>query len=303
MSSVPPSTSELRVGCVGAGWIAATHAATIATLTGVRLVGSADPAPGRGDYDDWRELLEREHLDAALICTPPDVHREPAVAAAAAGLPVYLEKPVAHTLDDARAIAGAVEDAGTICAVGYQYRAIDFLDRLPKEASVLLGTGISDSVDRPWLRDRARGGTMLLERASHLIDLERVLAGEIASAAATTVGDAAAVALRFANGALGSVVIGWATGPGWRLELIDHGAVTIDLDPRFEAHGPGLDLVHRGPPPIARSLANFFDAVRRGDPGAVFCPLQEGITTLAATLAAQEAADRLDEVIPAAGSL
>jgi predicted dehydrogenase len=277
---------------VGAGWIAATHAATIAALDGVRLVASADPVPDRGNYSDWRLMLERERLDAVLICTPPDTHRDPAVAAAAAGLAVYLEKPVAHTLGDATAIAAAVATAGTICAVGYQYRAIDFLHRLPTGAALLLGTGISETVDRPWLGDPARGGSMLLERASHLIDLERALAGEVAVVASMTIGDAAAVTLHFESGALGSVVIGRAAGPGWRLELIGEGTVTLELDPRFEARGPGLELVHRGQAPIVRSLAAFLEAVRRDDPGRVFCPLREGVATLAVTLAAQEAADR-----------
>ena len=277
---------------MGAGWIAATHAATLAALDGVRLVASADPAPDRGTYADWREMLERERLDGVLICTPPDMHRDPAVAAASAGLAVYLEKPVAHTLEDAGAIAAAVASAGTICAVGYQYRAIDFLHRLPISPALLLGTGISDTVDRPWLGDPARGGSMLLERASHLIDLERALAGEVATVTSTTVGDAAAVILRFETGALGSVVIGRAPGPGWRLELIGQGTVTLELDPRFEARGPGIELVHRGPAPIVRSLVAFLEATRNGDPGRVFCPLPEGVSTLAVTLAAQEAADR-----------
>src|SRR4051794_3523029 len=90
------SVGELRVGIVGAGWIGETHAATLAALDGVRLVARADARPGRAEYADWRELIARERLDAVLVCTPPDAHRDIAVAAAAAGLAVYLEKPVAH---------------------------------------------------------------------------------------------------------------------------------------------------------------------------------------------------------------
>ena len=284
--------AELRIGIVGAGWIAGTHAATLALLDGARVVASADVVPGRADYVDWRAMLRAERLDALVVCTPPDVHREVTVEAARAGLAVYLEKPVAHTMDDAAAIAAAVKATGVVCAVGYQYRAISFLGDLPRDAALLLGTGISDTADRAWLGDRARGGGMMLERASHLIDLERALAGEVTGATALEEGAGLAASLRFAGGAVGSVVVGRvAAGPGWRLELIrDAGTVTVELDPVFRARGAGVDLVHSGPPPVERSLACFVDAAALGDPSAVCCRVDDGVRTLAVALAAQDAA-------------
>ena len=287
--------AELRVGIVVAGWIAGTHAATLRGLDGVRVVASADVVPGRAEYEDWRDLLARERLDAVVVCTPPDAHRAVAVACAEAGLALYLEKPVAHAMDDARAIATAVSEAGVVCAVGYQYRAISFLPDLPRTAAVLLGVGVSDTMERPWLGDRARGGGMMLERASHLIDLERAIAGEVAGVTALDEGDGLATALRFASGALGSVVVGRvAGGPGWRLELVvaDAGTVAVELDPVFRARGAGLDLAHVGPPPVERSLACFIDAAARRDPGGVCCTVADGVGTLAVALAAQEAAQR-----------
>lgn len=289
---------DLRVGIVGAGWIAETHAATIAALHGATVVAGADVVPGRADYEDWRAMLGAERLDAVLVCTPPDAHREVVLGAAEAGLAVYLEKPVAHTLDDARAIAAAVDGAGVVCAIGYQYRAISFLADLPDDARLLLGTGVSDTMDRSWLGDRARGGGMMLERASHLIDLERAIAGEVAGVSAVESGEALAASLRFAGGALGNVVVGRAAGgPGWRLELVrDGGTVLVELDPVFRATGPGLDLHQTGPPPVERSLATFVAAARAGDPGAVCCTVADGVGTLAVALAAQD-----DAAQPAAG--
>jgi myo-inositol 2-dehydrogenase / D-chiro-inositol 1-dehydrogenase len=286
--------ADLRAGIVGAGWIAGTHAAALRELEGVELVASADVMPGRADYEDWREMLARERLDAVLVCTPPDVHREVVEGAAAAGVAVYLEKPVAHAMEDALALRSAVDAAGIVCAVGYQYRAISFLAGLPVGAALLLGTGVSDTVQRDWLGDAARGGSMILERASHLIDLERFVAGDVASVSAVAAGDAVSIALRFATGALGTVVVGRAAGgPGWRLELCgDDGTVTLELDPAFRAHGAGLALEHDGPPPLRLSLACFVDAVARRDPAAVCCSLDDGVATLAVALAAQESAQR-----------
>jgi predicted dehydrogenase len=286
--------ADLRAGIVGAGWSAGTHAAALADLDGVALVASADVVPGRAEYEDFREMLARERLDVVLVCTPPDTHRSVVEGAAAAGVAVYLEKPVAHAMEDALALRSAVEAAGIVCAVGYQYRAVSFLADLPREAALLVGTGISDTVQRDWLGDRARGGSMILERASHLIDLERALAGEVVSANAVEAGDAVSIALRFASGALGTVVVGRAAGgPGWRLELAgDDGTVTVELDPAFRAHGAGIALEHDGPPPLRLSLACFLDAAARRDPSAVCCSLEDGVATLAVALAAQESAQR-----------
>jgi predicted dehydrogenase len=250
--------------------------------------------PGRAEYQDWREMLARERLDAVLVCTPPDAHRAVVEGAAEAGVAIYLEKPVAHGMDDARAITDAVAGAGVVCAVGYQYRAISFLADLPRDAALLLGTGVSDTVQRAWLGDRARGGSMVLERASHLIDLERALGGDVERVSAVEAGDAASIALGFASGALGTVVVGRAAGgPGWRLELAgDDGTVTVELDPAFRAHGAGLALEHDGPPPLRLSLACFVDAVARRDAAAVCCSLDDGVATLEVALAAQESAQR-----------
>jgi myo-inositol 2-dehydrogenase / D-chiro-inositol 1-dehydrogenase len=285
--------AELRIGIVGAGWIAGTHAATIALRDDARVVASADVVPGRADYLDWRSMLAAEHLDALIVSTPPDTHRAVTLAAAQAGLAVYLEKPVAHAMEDALAILRAVRRSGIVCAVGYQYRAISFLDDLPRDAALLLGTGISDTADRAWLGHRARGGGMMLERASHLIDLERVVAGEVAGVTALEEGDRLAASLRFAGGAVGSVVVGRvAGGPGWRLDLVGTGAgtVSVELDPVFRACGAGLELVHEGPPPVERSLTRFVEAAVRRDPTAVFCSVPDGVATLAVALAAQDAA-------------
>ena len=174
-------------------------------------------------------MLSARALDALVVCTPPDVHREVTVAAALAGLAVYLEKPVAHTMDDAAAIAAAVKATGVVCAVGYQYRAISFLGDLPRDAALLLGTGISDTADRAWLGDRARGGGMMLERASHLIDLERALAGEVTGATALEEGAGLAASLRFAGGAVGSVVVG---------RVAERAGLAARADPR-RRHGHG----------------------------------------------------------------
>ena len=80
----------------------------------VRAEAIAQPR-GAHAYTRWEEMLERERLDLLWVCTPPLHHRAPVVAALADGVNVYLEKPIARTLEDAEAIvAAAVRRPGVV---------------------------------------------------------------------------------------------------------------------------------------------------------------------------------------------
>ncbi|HEY64130.1 MAG TPA: Gfo/Idh/MocA family oxidoreductase [Caldilineae bacterium] len=73
-------------------------------------------------YASHQELYERATLDAVIIATPDFAHREPAVDAAARGLHLMIEKPLATSLEDAAAIRDAVRDAGVRCMIAFENR-------------------------------------------------------------------------------------------------------------------------------------------------------------------------------------
>jgi predicted dehydrogenase len=309
---------------IGAGWIAREHVASIAALDGAELAAVADLDAGRADalageagaaaYADWAEMLDTETLDAVVVCTPPLAHRDPCLAAVERGLGVYLEKPVARTRDDARAIAAAAE--GAVVAVGYQYRAIDFLADLRAVAQddppgLLFSYSVGATAGRPWFVHQAEGGGQVLERASHHIDLQCAIAGEVewVQAAGTRVDlagadrprdsdidDVLALSLGFRSGALGSVLCAW-TSPelpsSYTLEMISGGSsIHVELDPAFTARGTragaevslGLSM-----PPIRRGMERFLEAVRASDPALVACPVSAATESLDVALACERA--------------
>ena len=203
---------------------------------------------------------QRETLDAVWVATPPLCHRAPAVAAMERGLPVYLEKPIARTLDDARAIAAAAEAAGVVCAIGYQWHAAEALELLraavgDQQVAYLWGVSAGPTAARPWFLERSGGGGNLLERGSHQLDLQRAVAGDVSSVQVATatallaqseieggdIEDAATITLRFASGALGTVLLAW-TRPGqpgsYSLDVLAPDAtLRIELDPTFTLTG------------------------------------------------------------------
>jgi myo-inositol 2-dehydrogenase / D-chiro-inositol 1-dehydrogenase len=250
----------MPVGIVGAGWMAKEHRRVLESLDEVSIAAVCDVdreraeelASGTGArvYLDWRELLDREDLAALAVCIPPLAHRDPAVEALTRGLPVYLEKPIARTLPDAAAIVEVAERTGTVCAVGYQWHALDLLDDLHQllegeQVGLLVGTSIGPTQSRPWFLDRRAGGGNLLERGSHHLDLARAVGGDVVSVQAAASGvrlarsaglggrppgaprsaspdgaaadgdidDAVTITLKLASGALATVMVAW-TRPG-----------------------------------------------------------------------------------------
>jgi myo-inositol 2-dehydrogenase/D-chiro-inositol 1-dehydrogenase len=314
---------RMRVGVIGAGWIAADHIEILDRLPNTELVAVCDinearareAARSRPTYVDWNELIERESPDALVVCTPPLAHRDVTVAALEQGIHVYLEKPIARGLEDARAIMEASEQSGGVCAVGYQWRAAEILDDLRaaiagQDIGFMVGICTGPTQSRPWFLDRAQGGGNLLERASHQIDLERVLGGEVVSvqAAASTVAlaqsagdrgdieDAAALVLHFATGALGGVQVAWTRGglPGtYSLDIFaNEASLHLTVQPVFELTGVSRnDKVETASSvdPLERSLTGFLEAARADDPARVFCSPRDAAGTLAIVVACEEA--------------
>ena len=314
----------LRVGLLGAGWIAADHVAALAKRDDAEVVAVCDLdrtraerlAPqGAAVYQRWQELLERERPDAVWVCVPPLAHREPTVAALARGIHVYLEKPIARTLDDANAIVAAADASDAVCAVAYQWHATEVLDDLRaaldgQEVSLLAGRSIGPTGSRPWFLDRAQGGGNVLERGSHQIDLVRAIAGDVvrvqAAASDVLLGqaegdrgdieDAATLVLHHENGALSTIALAWTRGglPGlYGVDVVaSEATLQLTLDPEFALRGVsrGRSVEARGSHhPFERSIARFLEAARTDDASRVFCTPRDAARTLAVANACERA--------------
>jgi myo-inositol 2-dehydrogenase / D-chiro-inositol 1-dehydrogenase len=318
----------MAVGIVGAGWMAREHRRVLESLEDVSIAAVCDVdreraeelASGTGArvYLDWRDLLDREDLAALAVCIPPLAHREPTVEALTRGLPVYLEKPIARTLPDAAAIVEVAERTGTVCAVGYQWHALDLLDDLRQllegeQIGLLVGTSIGPTQSRPWFLDRQAGGGNLLERGSHHLDLARAVGGDVVSVQAAASGvrlarsadgaaadgdidDAVTITLKLASGALATVVVAW-TRPGqpgsYGLDVVaSDSTLRLNLDPDFTLTGMSHDrpVTRRSAShPLERSWRRFLDAVAQRDPSAVVCTPPDAAATLAVAVAAEQA--------------
>jgi predicted dehydrogenase len=186
--------STVSIGMVGAGAVAARHVQTLLAMDGVRVVGVADPAverarrladlAGAAAYASHLELLERQRLDAVYICIPPFAHGAPELAAIDAGLPFFVEKPVAIDLETAETIAARLAERPRVTCTGYHWRWLDIFERaadlLAATPARLVQCFWLDKVPPPlWWPRRDGSGGQTIEQTTHVLDAARGLVGEV----------------------------------------------------------------------------------------------------------------------------
>jgi len=239
---------EVGIGIVGYGLMGRAHAYAYRTAPHVRelpcvprlraMSGRDEAALRRAarlagveeTTTDWRALIERPDVQIVDVCTPPGTHAEIVEAAAAAGKAVLCEKPLAADYASAAAAVAAVERAGVLNAIGFNYRrlpALSLMKELIDEGRVgrvLLwrATWLSDEFLSPeipfdWRFERRLGATTIADLGSHLIDLALWMVGEITDVAAQSqtftgertggevdVDEASSALAQFAGGARGT---------------------------------------------------------------------------------------------------
>ena len=203
-----PTSKPLRFGIIGAGSIADYHACGLRAAGGAEVVviaaQSEDSARRAAlrlgilePVGDWRALIARGDIDAVVIATPDDTHREIACAALGAGLHVLLQKPMALTVADCEAILMAARDAKGVFGVSFMHRhfpEVEEARRILGDPTQPLGTVLSARLRNAtpgadwgdWFYRRARSGGVVMQLGVHGIDLTQHLFGPIARISAET---------------------------------------------------------------------------------------------------------------------
>jgi predicted dehydrogenase len=195
----PRSSSDLSVAVIGTGSRAqiAHHVAQARPGSRITAAVDTDDAGRRraaelfGDvpvHHDHHALLAAGGVDAAIVTTPDHTHAEITVDLLRAGVAVYLEKPLATTLPDADRVLTTAAETGTPLYVGHNFRHAgvvrvmrDVIERgeIGDVKAVwvrhFVGNG-GDYYFKDWHADRSKTGTLLLQKASHDIDVVHYLA-------------------------------------------------------------------------------------------------------------------------------
>jgi len=332
----------IRIALLGAGLIGREHADLMAAHPEVEIAAICDPAPdaaqlaervGAPLHTDYEAMLDTIRPDGAIIALPNRLHAPAALACIERGIACLVEKPVADDIASAARIAEAAEQAGVPVLVGHQRRHSPDIRAAKRtieagELGEIVAVSGMTLFDKPegyfdvaWRRQI--GGGVLLINLIHDLDILRHLVGEIDSVRAFTgharglpVEDTASLAIRFANGALGSFVISDNAVSPWAWEYSSGQALYHPSQP-----GPCLFLAGRkaalsvsdlylwrhehegehwqhplgrhyrgaaGLPTYVAQLNHFVAVIRREAKPLISA--RDGMATLAATLAVDRAA-------------
>src|ERR671913_846768 len=269
------TVEKLRFGILGCGVIGPHHAKAVAGLKSAELVAVADVVPelaeklaeeyGCSHYASLQEMLSGVDLDAVRVCTPSGMHAEGAITALEAGKDVVIEKPVDVTLEAVDRLLGVQRATGGKVAVVSQHRFDAATLAVHRAVSTRqFGRLTAGSAEVRWWRSQSYydsggwrgtweldGGGVLINQAIHSIDLLQWLMGQVVEITAymgliaherIEVEDTAVAILKFANGALGTIVATTAAYPGLTTRIAvhgDRGSAIIDDDELTYFHAAG----------------------------------------------------------------
>ena len=323
----------MRIGLVGTGSMGHAHAPSWKLLqsTGAEPVGvianrtestqAFAQQYGIQAYDSYEALLN--DVDIVDLCVPTNLHKAMTIQAAQAGKHVICEKPMALSLDDARAMIAACERANVHLYIAHVVRFVSNY-RLAKQ-TIDAGTigkpcviRLSRAGYQPrkktdnWFTDETRSGGMMLDLMVHDYDYARWIGGNVNRVYARSVrgttpdapGDYALVTLRFANGAIAHIEGGWAYPAGFFRTSLDiagtDGVIEFKSDnaqtlythlanpPIVEADEVAVPAARAADSPFTAQLRNFYNAIVHGETPVITA--QEALLALEVGLAAIESA-------------
>lgn len=344
---IPKTHPRIGVALIGAGMIAPTHVAALSAAQGlVKLEVVVARRPEQAEYlaDTWQGakpvftsdlsvVADNADIKMAIVATPPSVRIDLIETLAKAGKHILLEKPVARTVGEAKQVVEICERAGVTLGILFQHRAQATSKAAADHiASGALGALGHVEIAAPLWREQSYydelgrgtyerdGGGVLITQAIHTIDLALSLTGPVTSVQAMTATtplhrmeaeDLAVAGLRFASGAVGSLVASTATFPhGHEVVTLhfEHGSMRVGRtrldvfwrDGRHDVQDFGGAGEEDGGPIVAKHhlhqavIEDFVDAIHTGR-----APMATGRDGLAAhrLIDAIEASSRSGQVV------
>lgn len=311
----------MKVGIIGTGWFAKTHAAILGDMDGVEVTAFCGTSIEKAEkearnwsnakgYSNVDEMLEKQKLDAVYICVPPMAHGAIEFALIERNIPFFVEKPLGID-EQPLEIAKRIEEKGLITSVGYHWRykettkkALSLLQN--RKVGMAQGFWMGDMPMVRWWRDVNKSGGQFVEQTTHIVDLLRFLCGDITEVYAaysnrimqekvegTTASDVGSVTMKLQNGMVATIantcILTNSSKVGLDL-FTEEGIIELRNEHLREIKGKQiLEHKEQGNPYIAENKI-FLEAVKTGNPTGILSDYKDSLKTHTVTLAANRSA-------------
>ena len=311
----------MKVGIIGTGWFAKTHAAILRDMDGVEVTAFCGTSIEKAEkearnwsnakgYSNVDEMLEKQKLDAVYICVPPMAHGAIEFALIERNIPFFVEKPIGID-EQPLEIAKRIEEKGLITSVGYHWRYKETTKRAlsllqDRKAGMAHGFWMGDMPMVPWWRDVTKSGGQFVEQTTHIVDLLRFLCGDITEVYAaysckimhekvegTTASDVGSVTMKLENGMVATIsntcIMTNTSKVGLDL-FTEEGIIELRNEHLREIKGKQI-LEHKEQvnPYIAENEI-FLEAVKTGNPQGILSDYKDSLKTHTVTFAANQSA-------------
>lgn len=325
---------SVRVGFIGTGGISRHHRMHLKEIDGVEVVAMCDLEKervseavvewGAQAFTDYRKMLDEVKMDAVYVCVPPFAHEDQEILAAERGIALFVEKPVALTIEKAREVEQAIHDNGVVSCVGFQARYLDIIEKVKsllekRPVGLALGYWMGGMPEVAWWRRKEMSGGQTVEQTIHVTDMARYLFGEVKSVYAGgrtglmtdvknyNIEDASAATLIFENGILATIFSSCFFSNGGRayqatkggidiftkdmtIEYCERKSITISQASQSETLGVQNNYWYE-------MDAAFIEAVRTGDSSGLRSPYSDGVKTQQVVMAVNQSLETGEPVM------
>lgn len=311
------SKVTLKIGFIGAGWIANWHLEHLSKIKGTKVACLYDVNKERVEaaskkwkaksYTDYKRMLKEEDLDVLYICTPPFAHGDVEISAAEKGIHLFIEKPIGLSLKKAKEIEISIMKNKIITSVGYQRRYEDTVDKIrsilkKNTPGLFMGYWMEGMPPVDWWRRKEGSGGQMIEQTTHIFDLARYFFGEVEKVFAVerkglienvenyNIEDASSVTLVFESGLVGTIYSACFLSCGEKVGMsIYFKDRVIEYDGGIKITEPNQEVKISSS--IDAGLIEdqvFIEAVKTKDASRIRSTYSDALKTLALTLAADE---------------
>jgi len=319
---------KVRVGFIGCGGIANYHFGHLEKIEAAQVAAVCDLIPervqkaaerfGATPYEDYRQMLEREKLDAVYVCVEPCAHDGMELLAIEKGCHLFVEKPPALSMEYALQVRDALEKNNLISAVGFQDRYQDIVPKMKawldmQEIGFFNGYWVGGMPGVWWWRRRETSGGQAVEQTIHIFDMARYLFGEVVAVQAMgrrgimtdvenyDTEDASAVTMTFESGLIGTIFSGCFARHGGKCGIdvfCKNGRLEYTERRGFRISEPNMTIEAKTGNDFGLDEDEvFIEAVLTGDPSEILSPYADAVKSLEITLAANESMDRGGELV------
>ncbi|WP_409344457.1 Gfo/Idh/MocA family protein [Paenibacillus sp. MBLB4367] len=315
---------SIKIGFIGVGGIALAHIKGLQQIDGAEIVCVYDvnreqaakvaESTGAAVMDSADQVLDPARIDAVYLCTPQFARGDLDETAARRGIHLFVEKPLGLDAEEVKRKAIAIGDSGVIHSVGYCLRYLDTVQEAKayladRQAHLIQAFRFGGSHPAKWWHRLDMSGGHLVDAVTHQVDMIRFMAGEFREVHANfgrlsfdrvnpegTIYDAGAISFTMEQGTIGSITESCLSayhsasdikffGQDFFVHLSGNGAtLTIVDDKQNVTKVSKMDAYYE------QSKA-FIEAVKTGSRTPILSNYQDGLKTLAFTLAANRSSE------------